>query len=109
MPVHLAHKGFPVPLGLCERIGTVVLASAIVLSASAASPPPITIKSRTVDIDMARGILDAGLRSGDPDMRARAIAAVGMIARTQPVRERIEGFLTDGNEHVRIAAVNTLA
>lgn len=98
-------------LSFSVRIGAALLASAIGLPAFAATPQnaSVTPTSRPIDITMAHNILNVGLNSSDPDMRARAIAAVGMIARSQSVRKRIEGFLSDKNEHVRVAAVDTLA
>jgi HEAT repeat protein len=109
--VHLALNGLQGEFTLFLRLGTALLAATIGLPALAAVPQnaSITPRSRPIDITMAHNILNVGLASSDPDVRARAIAAVGMIARTQSVRKRIEGFLSDKNEHVRIAAVDTLA
>ena len=96
-------------LNILGRICTALLISAMAFPALADTPQVITIESPSVDIDMAHNILNVGLASNDPNMRTRAIAAVGMIARTQSVRKRIEGFLSDKNVQVRIAAVDTLA
>jgi len=98
-----------VRLNILGRICTALLISAMAFPALADTPQVITIESPSVDIDMAHNILNVGLASNDPNMRTRAIAAVGMIARTQSVRKRIEGFLSDKNVQVRIAAVDTLA
>lgn len=90
-----------------------IVLAAMVLAAGALSPAETTTQTaanaRQIHIELAHSVLNAGLISHDPDTRARAIAAFGLIAKTQPVRQRIEGFLSDGNEQVRIAAVNTLA
>lgn len=66
-------------------------------------------QSEAVDIDTAHNIISVGLNSGNPAMRVEAIAATGMIAKSQSVRKRIEEFLTDKDVSVRIAAANTLA
>ncbi len=78
-----------------------VLSSGITLLASA--------QSEAVDIDTAHNIISVGLNSGNPTMRVEAIAATGMIAKSQSVRKRIEEFLTDKDVSVRIAATDTLA
>lgn len=91
---------------------SLLVLAAVVLApgaSTAQNKPLAAVKPRQLHIEVAHNVLDAGLTSHDPDMRARAIAAFGLIAKTQPVRKRIESFLSDGNEHVRIAAVNTLA
>lgn len=44
-----------------------------------------------------------------PSTRAEAIAATGMIAKSDAARRQIEGFLNDKDVDVRVAAVGTLA
>ncbi|HTW45567.1 MAG TPA: HEAT repeat domain-containing protein [Acidobacteriaceae bacterium] len=80
-----------------------VLVSPLVLPASSSA------QSVADNINTAQNIINVGLSSKDPATRARAIAATGMIAKTQSVRMRIEGFLTDKDVNVRIAAADTLA
>jgi HEAT repeat protein len=80
-----------------------------VLVSAFALPALSNAQSVADNINTAQNIIDVGLSSKDPAMRARAIAATGMIAKTQSVRKRIEGFLTDKDVNVRIAAADTLA
>lgn len=97
------------PKFLLSRFIAALCVLAAVPAPAVAAIHQITLESPSDDINLAHNILDIGLESGDPDMRVRAIAAVGMIAKTQSVRKRIEGFLSDKNVQVRIAAVDTLA
>jgi len=79
-----------------------VLASGALSAAAAA-------QSEAADIDTAHNIIDVGLASKDPTVRAGAVSATGMIAKSQSVRNRIEGFLSDKDVDVRVAATETLA
>jgi HEAT repeat protein len=98
-----------VPFSVTCPAAAAILATVIALSAVGVAPQAITLQSPKLDIQMAHNILNVGLASNDPYTRARAISAVGMIAKTPSVRKRIEGFLADKNDHVRIAAAETLA
>jgi HEAT repeat protein len=84
-------------------LASTVLASTLILTAA------VHAQSQPDNVDTARNILDIGLSSHDPSVRVEAIAATGMIAKSDSVRKRIEGFLTDKDANVRIAATETLA
>ncbi|HTV07179.1 MAG TPA: HEAT repeat domain-containing protein [Acidobacteriaceae bacterium] len=79
-----------------------------VLTSALALPAWSGAQSVADDINTAQNIINVGLSSNDPATRPRAIAATGMIAKTQSVRERIEGFLSDKDVNVRVAAADTL-
>jgi HEAT repeat protein len=61
------------------------------------------------DVLTATNIIDVGLASKDPSVRVEAISATGMVAKSEPVRKQIEGFLSDKDVNVRVAATETLA
>lgn len=61
------------------------------------------------DVLTANNIISVGLASKDPSVRVEAISATGMIAKSEPVRKQIEGFLSDKDVNVRVAATETLA
>ena len=79
------------------------------LVSALALPASFNAQSVADNINTAQNIISVGLSSKDPATRARAIAATGMIAKTQSVRKRVEGFLNDKDVNVRIAAADTLA
>jgi HEAT repeat protein len=70
---------------------------------------PAVIHAESDDVLTARNIINTGLSSASPSTRAEAIATVSMIAKSDAVRKRIEGFLSDGDVNVRITACDTLA
>lgn len=63
----------------------------------------------SIDEFTAHNIIDIGLNSKDPSVRVEAIRATGMTAKTEAVRKKIEGLLSDKNPDVRIAATESLA
>jgi HEAT repeat protein len=79
-----------------------ILAPALIL------PYAIHAQSQSDNVDTARNIIEVGYSSHDPTVRVEAIAATGMIAKSDAVRKRIEGFLADKDANVRIAATETL-
>lgn len=81
----------------------------ILAAAGTALPARAPAQSTASDIDIAQNIIEVGLDSKDPPVRAEAISATGMIAKSDSVRKRIEGFLSDKDVNVRIAATETLA
>lgn len=90
---------------MTSALGTLLVLG--LLASTAAYPAAASDESSNILI--ANNIINVGLDSKDPSVRVEAIAATRMIAKSDSVRKRIEGFLTDKNESVRIAATETLA
>jgi HEAT repeat protein len=81
----------------------------ILATAGAALSAAAPAQSVDADIDTAHTIIEVGLDSKDPTLRVEAVSATGMIAKSDSVRKRIEGFLSDKDVNVRVAATQTLA
>jgi len=83
-----------------------LLSSALVVSAVLLSAG---LHAQSVDVQTAKNIINVGLSARDPSTRVQAVAAAGMIGKTEAVRKQIEGFLSDKDANVRIAATESLA
>jgi HEAT repeat protein len=81
---------------------------ALALLASGTALPAVA-PNDSDDVLTASNIISVGLASKDPSLRVEAIAATGMVAKSEPVRKQIEGFLSDKDVNVRVAATETLA
>jgi HEAT repeat protein len=56
----------------------------------------------------ARNVIREGADAKDPTIRIQAIQAAGLIGANDEVLTKLEGFLSDGNVNVRVAAVKAL-
>jgi HEAT repeat protein len=56
----------------------------------------------------ARNVIREGADAKDPTIRIQAIQAAGLIGASDEVLTKLEGFLSDGNVNVRVAAVKAL-
>ena len=93
-----------------KTVSGLLLSSALVLPAVLpAAALHAQSADQSIEVQTAHNILDVGLFSHDPSTRVEAISATGMIGKSETVRKQIEGFLSDKDANVRIAATETLA
>ncbi len=77
----------------------IAILAAGILNAQPASSP---------NVDRARGILLAGFGDKDPEVRAQALKALGMVGRNEEMIRGLVDHLEDKDVKVRIAAISTI-
>jgi len=85
-----------------------LLAPATVYAGGAPAPAATETLPLQTTTQRARAILDEALRARNPDVRAEAVEALGLIGPREPYMSRLMVMIRDDDVPVRVAAVESL-
>ena len=86
-----------------------VLLSSLAIVTFAQSPAPALPAATSVTLqNRSRILLEDGLKDGNPDVRAQAVQALGLVGPREPYISELEAMLDDKDVAVRLATVASL-
>jgi HEAT repeat protein len=78
------------------------------LATVAFAQAPVAVSVHANLNDLSRSILASALKDGNPDVRAQAVEALGLVGPREPYISQLEGMLDDKDVAVRLATVTSL-
>jgi HEAT repeat protein len=78
------------------------------LATVAFAQAPVAVSVQANLNDLSRSILASALKDGNPDVRAQAVEALGLVGPREPYISQLEGMLDDKDVAVRLATVTSL-